>query len=342
MFFAVIVTSFVLFGYFGNIALMNLTRSSLFDVEPAFLSVVLNIGVTYANQIGVVLLCALLAVPIILWSSHLSTERLFLITLPIAFIPMLGNPIYVSMLLSPFVACLGVVWISRAAKSSRKKAVAALLVSLLAATIFVPLWSSNRWNSAEYPSGDMVQVDSRVYSDATYLGVMYPGAFAMCNNMNTLWIQLAANSETRFCAGGIFAVICGDITSADVKRNVTWSEKSFPTNLYVWFEYSDGPNYEILALGLFTSGVDFANTSGGLANATAYFASHSKMLVIMDNSMPYEYAGAYVRHHSNLAGQLENAQWRSNRPSYGDTEELSSYMVYASGRVTLFAFQLPP
>jgi hypothetical protein len=338
---AVIVTAFVLFKYFGNLALMNLRRSSLFDLEPAFLSVFLNMGVAYANQIGVVLLCALFAVPIILWRSYLSTERLFLITLPIAFIPMLGDPIYVSMLLSPFVACLGAVWISRAAKSSRKKAVATLLVSLFAATIFVPLWSTNKWNSMEYLSGDMVQVDSRVYSDATYLGVTYPGAFAMCNNMNTLWIQLAASSETRFPVGGIMGVIYGDITFADVKRNVTWSDKGFPANLYKWFEYNDGPNFEILVMGMFVYGIDFVESSGGSADSREYFASHSKVLVIMDNNLPYQYAGTYARQHSSLAVQLENAYWQSNQPNHGEIKDLSSYMIYASGRITVFALQIP-
>jgi len=337
---AVIVTAFILFEYFGDLALMNLRRSSFFDLEPAFLSVLLNMGVVYANQIGVVLLCALFAVPLILWRSYLSTERLFLITLPIAFIPMLGDPIYVSMLLSPFVACLGAVWISRAAKSSRKKAVATLLVSLLAATMFVPLWSTNRWNSAEYLSGDMVQVDSRVYSDATYLDVTYPGAFAMCSNMNTLWIQLAASSETRFPVGGMMGVIYGDITLADVKRNVTWSDRGFPANLYNWFEYNDGPNYEILVMGMFIYGIGFAKSSGGSADSGGYFASHSKVLAIMDNSLPYQYAGTYAKQHSGLAAQLENAYWGSNQTNPGGID-LPSYMIYASGRITVFALQIP-
>jgi len=338
---AVIVTAFVLFEYFGNLALMNLRRSSLFDLEPALLSVFLNMGVTYTNQIGVVLLCALFAVPIILWRSYLSTERLFLITLPIAFIPMLGSPIYVSMLLSPFIACLGATWISRLAKSSRKKAVAVLLVSLFAATIFTPLWSSDRWNSAEYLSGDMVQVDSRVYSDATYLGIMYPSAFAISNNMQALWIQLAANSETRFPAGGMMGVIYGDITFADIKQNVTWSDRGFPANLYNWFEYNNRPNYEIFVMGMFIYGIDFAKRSGGLDDPGEYFASHSKMLAIMDNSLPYQYAGTYSIQHSSLAAQLENAYCGSNQTN-PEGIDLSSYMIYASGRISVFALQIPP
>jgi hypothetical protein len=342
MFVAITVTVFALFEYFGNLALMNLRRSSLFDLEPAFLSVFLNISVTYANQIGVVLLCALFAVPIILRRSYLTTERLFLITLPMAFIPMLGNPIYVSMLLSPFVACLGAVWISRIAKSSRKKAVSVLLVSLFVVTIFTPLWSSNRWNSAEYLSGDMVQVDSRIYSDATYLGVMYPSSFAICSDMQALWIQLAVSSETRFLVGGVLAVIYGDITYTDIKRNVTWSDKGFPANLYNWFEYNGVPNFDILVMGMFVYGIDFANRTGGLADARGYFASHSRMLVIMDNSMPYQYVSQYSMQQSSLAVQLENAYWQSYQTNHVGVKDLSSYMIYASGRITVFALQLPP
>ena len=337
---AVIVTAFALFEYFGNLALMNLRRSSLFDIEPALLSVLLNMGVIYANQIGIVLLCAFFAIPIILSRSYLSTERLFLVSLPIAFIPMLGSPIYVSMVLSPFVACLGAIWISRLAKSSRKKAVAVLLVSIFVVTIFTPLWSSDRWNSAKYLSGDIVQVDSRVYSDATYLGTMYPSGFAMCNNMQALWIQFAANSETKFPVGGVLGVVYGDITFADVRQNVTWSEKGFPANLYGWFEYKDTSNSEGIFMGMFIYGMVYAKNLGGLAGSGGYYASHSKILVIMDNDLPYQYAGAYVVQHSSLAVQLENAYWHSSQTDSEVISDLSSYMIYESGRITIFALQL--
>lgn len=337
----VIATTFVLFGYFGNLALMNLRRSSLFNIEPVFLSVFLNAGVSYANQIGVVLICAPLALPVILKKSHFTTEGLFLIALPIAFIPMLGNSLYVSMLLSPFVACLGAIWISRVAESPRKKVIAVLLVTLFVATIFVPLWSSDRWNSGEYLSGDKVEVDSEVFSDATYLGVMYPDGFAICSNVNTLSMQLAAAGGLKFASSGVLAAINGDITLADIERNVTWSDQGFPSNLYVWFEYNNALNIDMYALGLVVYGIAFLKSYGGTTQPAEFFASHSKMLVIMDNSLPYEYAGAYGIQHSNLATELKNAQWQSNQPNYGETKELPSYMIYASGRITVYTLQLP-
>ena len=246
------------------------------------------------------------------------------------------------MLLSPFVACLGAIWISRFAGSSKKKAVAVLLVSLFVATIFTPLWSSYRWNSAEYLSGDMVQVDSRTYSDATYLGIMYPSSFAICNNMQAFWIQLAANSETRFPVGGLPAVIYGDITFAEVRRNVTWSDRGFPANLYNWFDYNGRQDPEILVMGLFVYGVDFVKRSGGLADSWGYLSSNSKMLAVMDNSLPHQYAGTYAIQQSSLAVQLENAYWTTNQADRGGIKDLSSYMIYASGRTTVFALQLPP
>jgi hypothetical protein len=334
-------TAFALFEYFGNLAMMNLRKSSLFNIEPAFLSVVLNIGVSYANQIGVILFCAPFALLIILRSSHISTERLFLITLLIAFIPMLGNSLYVSMLLSPFVACLGTIWISRVKESSKNRTVAVLVVALFVATIFIPLWSSNKWNSEEYLSGDRVEVDPRVYSDATYLGTMYPDGFAICSNVNTLSVQLAVTGGTRFPASSVPAAINGDITLADIRRNVTWSGRGFPASLYVWFVYNNGPTIDLYMLGLVVYGMAFLTGHGGTTQPAEYFASHSKLLAIMDNRLPYEYAGEYGIYPSVLAAQLKDAQWQSNQPKYGGMSELASYMVYESGRITVYALELP-
>ena len=327
----VITTAFTFFDYFGNLALMNLRTSSLFDVEPAFLSVFLNIGVSYANQIGVIVIFAVLAVPIIFRSAHISTERMFLVTLPIAFIPMLGNSLYVSMLLAPFMACLGTIWIARAVRSKRRVLIALFLVVLFAATVFMPVWSSAKWNSRAYLSGDTVEVDMRAYSDSTYLSAMYPERFAICN-VNTLWIQLAVGSDTRFAASGVPAAINGDITVEDMRRNATWSDEEFPANLYQWFEYDGEPNIDMYVLGLVVQGMSVISGSNRDSDGSRYFANHSKLLVAMDNTRPHQYVGVYDVRDSALSVQLADAAW-------GGTK-LPSYAIYQSGRVTVYAVQL--
>jgi hypothetical protein len=109
----------------------------------------------------------------------------------------------------------------------------------------------------------------------------------------------------------------------------------------VWFEYNDGPNIDLYVLGLVVYGMAILTGYSGTTPPAEYFASHPKLLAIMDNSLPYEYAGAYGTQHSDLAAQLKNAQWQSNQPKYGEVRELPSYVIYASGRITVYALQLP-
>jgi len=337
----VAVIAFMSFDYFGDMVLMNLQSSSLFDIEPVFLSVVLNMAVSYMIQIGVILLFAVAAIPGIFRQSRFSVKSLFPLSLAIAFIPLYGNTLYVSMILSPFVAILGTIWISKWYKSAHKKANVIVVVSvLLAVSVFVPAWSSERWNEREYLSGDTVEIDSRILSDAAYLRVYYPEDYAIYNS-NTMWIQLAATSRTHFLASGIPTAINGDVTYEDVARNVTWSSAPFPTNLYEWLVFIQEPDVDSYVRGVMNIGVGCVSNGSGYPAAREYFYSHSKLLVAIDNRLPSEFAWVYGVDRSALPSQLKQASWVSNSPHAGDVSDLQSYIVYESGRTTLYAVQFP-
>lgn len=339
---SIAIIAFPFFDYFGDMVLMNLRRSSLFDIEPAYLSVLLNMAVSYMNQIGFILLFAVAAIPGIFMRSKFSVKSLFPLTLAIAFIPLYGNTLYVSMILSPFIAVLGTIWLSKWYRSARRKTNVVVVISLLlAVSVFVPVWSSARWNQKAYPSGDNVEVDSSFLSDAAYLRVNYPEDYAIYNS-NTMWIQLAVMSRTHFLASGIPSAINGDISSEDVANNVTWSSEEFPTNLLKWFGYGqDGrePDIDYYVQYLMIYGVPHIQVTSTMGNLQVrdYFFSHSRLLVAIDNNIPEKFAGVYFVRDSNLPTELKQASWPMSNPH----SDLPSYIVYESGRITLYAVQFP-
>jgi len=337
-----VVIAFTFFDYFRDLALLNLRSRALFDVESETMLIVLNMAVSYVNQIGFILVFAVLGLPSLLRHSHFSVEKLFPITLAIAFIPMLGNTLYVSMLLSPFVAVLGTLWISRLwDRLKRKRLVFVVVVLLMASSIIVPVWSSDRWNAEQYPSKDTVEADSRVYSDATYL-MHQIGAEYGISNVNTYYIQIDVFSGTRFLASGIALAVTGDVTADDMERNVSWSSKEFPLNLYQWFEFtSPAPWADQYVRILMTNVTGIMGTYSGAIEARAYFDSHSRLLVAVDKRWPDHWVGQYNIVPTELQDQLLDAQYILETTPSPTMRTLQSYLMYESGRTMYYLFELP-
>lgn len=340
-----VLVSIIAFGFLGylmDITLMGLQKTSLFDLEPPALSIVLNMGVTYTNQIGFILVFAVLGLPALIARSRLSVQTLFPITVSIAFIPMLGNSIYVSMILAPFISILGVSWLAMRIRSAKvKKSMAIVLAFLIVTSIALPLWSSARWNEREYLSGEKVEVDSRLFSDATYLTAAYDREYAACNVKITM-VQLAANSDMRFLSSGLQLVIAGEVESEDVRNNISWSSAPFPRNLYVWFEYEGEGTVDFYVQNLMIIGLSFITTEGMIQNqAREYFSDKQRLLVTIDNNHETSYVSDYGIHNSAFARQLESATWPSNSPTYGSYSEFESYALYKSGRSTFYLVELP-
>ena len=332
---AIALVSYGFFGYSSDVAEMNLRESSLFNLNPAGFSIVLNMAISYTNQIGFIIVFAFLGILNMFRERRLPVEGLFIVSVLIAFIPMLGNTLYVSMLLAPFICLLGVLHISKMLKSARKSLLFAVVLVLMSSAVFLPLWSSYRWNGGGgYQSGQTVEVDSRIYSDATYLKYQYPGTCGI-SNANTFWIQLCVFSDTRFLASGVTLAINDDVSRSDIRGNVTFSSAPFPNNLYNWLEYANEPNPDYYVRQLFTGGFG----SLGFTQIREYFSTHPKLVVAVDNALPNEYAETYYRLNSTLQIQLENATWQSGA-SVDTNMPLDSYMIYQSGRLTLYAVRL--
>jgi MFS family permease len=321
------------FQYFEFLGFYDLQKTRLFDLNPPGLSVAVNMAMSYTNQIGFILVLAFLGVPYVFRRSGVRTESLFLLTLPIAFVPLLGSSLYVSMLLSPFVAILGTLWLARLAKSSRFKFAALPVIAImLVSSVALPIWSTERWNEKQYLSGETVEVSNQVFNDALYLRVGYQRA-SIIGNVNVMTTELAATSDSTFLGSWIFMALTGDIKYEDIKNNVTWSDARFPRNLYIWFAYPPDPNVSTNIIGLMLRGVDFVSSPQVNPQGHEYFSDHPKIVVAVDNLWPLHYIDTYSIRYSTFMDEIQHSEAVGH-------QEFSSYKSYESEGVTLYIVYL--
>jgi hypothetical protein len=319
-------------GRFGIPDFTSFERTSLLDINPTALSIILNMAASYTNQIGFILLFALIGIPSLFRGSRFSFESLFPLAVLIVFIPVLGSALYVSMLLAPFVAILGSMWIAKLLASSRRRlAVLSVIVLLIISSAVLPIWSTQRWSEKEYLGGKTVSVDDQVYNDASYLRVDFEGTDAI-SNIGTTTSELAAIGHVTFLGSGVSMVLSGDVTREDIVRNLTWSADPFPKNLYVWFEYPQQPSVDFFVLGLMITGVSFI--AGNHTSQSEYYLNHPKLVVVVDSLRPSEYVDLYSISHANLPTEILRSTTDANR-------QFSSYECYQSAGLTLYLVQLP-
>jgi hypothetical protein len=316
---------------FGIPGFSSFEKTHLLDINPTALSIILNMAASYTNQIGFILLFALMGIPSLIRSSRLSLETLFPLAVLIVFIPILGSGLYVSMLLAPFMAILGTMWIAKLLESSRRRfVVLSIIVLLIVSSAALPMWSTQRWNKNEYLSGETVSIDDQIFNDAAYLCVNFKGAAAISNAATTT-SELAAFGHGTFLGSGISMALSGDVTREDIVRNLTWSAEPFPRNLYVWFEYPQQPNVGFFVLGLMVAGVGFV--AGPQSPQAEYFLNHPKFVVAVDSLRPSEYVDAYSIYHAIFLTEIERSTTNAN-------QQFSSYECYQTAGSTLYLVQL--
>ena len=337
----VLVVAFGIFEFFGKLALMNLQKSALFDVDPPFLSVLLNMAVSYTNQIGFILVFAVLSVPLIFRGPRITTESIFMVTLFLVFIPLLGDMLYVSMLLAPFASIMGAKWfIDSFSKKKKNFLVLSVLVVLMASSILLPVWSTQRWNSREYLSGDTVEVGNDVFNDASYLGFYYEDEFAV-SNVNALTSVMSAYTDVHFMAPGIPSALSGDVNRSELQENITQSKSPFPMNLYAWYEHNEERYVEYFRWALMVGGARHATSDSISPVYREYFSTHQKMIVVIDNSWRDQYIDVYVISAAIFPLEVRSAELQASSQTSVECEPLPSYVLYQSERTSLFAVELP-
>lgn len=332
------VVAFGYLSYFRN-PVSSFVGSNLIETDWPALTLLINVAASYSNQVGLILAFAVLGAPVVLWKHRIDTKTLFMVTLLILFVPMVNSSIYVSMVIAPFVAMLGTRWISQLLRSRRRALVSIVLVALMASSAVLPVWSCDRWNSEQYVGGDTVEVENQFFTDAAYIRVSHTGVSAISNS-NDLTLKMRALSGANFLGSGVFLVLNGDIVSRDVHRNVSWSERDFPVNLYIWFEYEKEPGVDSHVLGLMTFGLRHISGSAASSQPAEYFSNHQKLIVVVDNKWPSNAVSSYSILQGLLMEQLRNAEWTLD-PSSKTSVPVESYCAYQSSGTTLYLVQLP-
>ncbi len=327
-------------SYFGMLAI-SISRTfgdqGFFAIESALLTTLLNMGVSYTHQIGFVLLLAVAGLFVVMRRPVLGARGLLPISVILVSVPVLGSSLYVSMLLAPFVAILGLVYVREALRNEhRKKIVMSILGVLVVVSLVFPIWSSERWNNLELSPGDTVEVNDQLFNDAAYLQINARRCYAI-SNVDTLTTQLQAFTDTYFLKSEIAQVASGDMTASEVRGNITPSRTSFPWNIYVWFDYKREYDVDNILMGTMNGGSAFlSGHSAPSVRANQWFSSHQKMFVVVDNNLPTQYSNAYGLTSAILLAELRNAQTYG-----GESDPLPSYIVYQTERVTVYILDMP-
>jgi hypothetical protein len=294
-------------------------------------------SVSYTHQIGFVLLPALLAMIIAFKDSMFSSRALFPVATILAFVPVFGSSLYVSMLIVPFVCALGSSFFGSVYRRVRRRRIVVFVLLLtIVGSLILPVWSLARWNSYEYSTGDTALVGNQVYNDANYLCLVAEGRYSIGNGV-VLSQQLQSLSGALFLSSGVSAIVNGDVSAADIRNNLTRSEASFPGNLYLWFQYR-GDNFvnvfvEVMAVW---GAAYVTDTYARNPLLVDFAAGHSKLFFVLDNNWPTKYVGAYGVVNSPLLSEI-----RTGVTSDSLHLEMPSYIVYQSQRSTIFIFHLP-
>jgi hypothetical protein len=326
--------------YFGMLA-VTISRTfgdqGFFSIESALMSTLLNMGVSYTHQIGFVLLLSIAGLFIVLRRPVHTARSLYPISVILVSVPVLGSSLYVSMLLSPFVAILGLVYVREALRNEqRKKLVLFVVGTLVIVSLVFPIWSSQRWNGFEPIPGATVEVNNQVFDDATYLRVNAYQRYAISNG-GPAATQLQSLTDLYFLNSDISLAASGDLTASELRENITPSRMSFPWNTYVWFEYKNQYDIGNIIREIMYSGSAFVNRSGDdIIKAKELFSSHPKVFIVVDNDFPTQYLDLYGIRNAVFLTELRNSQ-----PSYGGNALFQSFMVYQSERITTYVLNMP-
>jgi hypothetical protein len=324
------------FDFLGN-SVDAIGETGFFHFDTPVVATLVNLLVIYTHQIGFVLVLAALGVIASLKAPRFFVRGVYPMAVLLVFVPVLGSSLYVSMLLAPFVAIVGVLWLQRfqSSKKTTSGTYTGIVVVLLVLSLTFTVWSVDRWNQSVQPSGDGVQVGNEVFNDAAYLRWNGDGLYTM-SNAEPLGAQLGAYSRASFLGSGTQATINRDVTKEQIENNISSSITPFPGNLYTWFDYKDDWFINTYVFALMTGGVSVIHGNEATNKFHAYATSHPNVLIVVDNNWPSEYVSAYGTASARFLSEVRNGH------TFGSPQEnMGSYCTYESQRVTIYMVQLP-
>ena len=338
---AIVLIPLVFIDSFWQVAVRNLSGSSLFSFESTVLTVLLTAASSYIIQVGFILIFSAAYIFSVVRRPTLSYRAAFPIFVIAVFIPLFGETLHVSMILLPFFAILGALWFAeRGRRRSHRKKPPIILALLMVSSIIMPVWSIDRWNSETYLSGDTVLVDSQLFNDANYLLHDEDPSFALCNVV-PVRTRLEAISRLGFLGSGVNLALNGDITASELEESIRQSSSRFPRNLYIWFEYRNEPATDSYIWHFMIIGMSVFEASSQYENTADYFFKHSRLVVVIDHRWSSQYVDPYAVTAAKLPGELLSNEIAEIDPSSEANMEFSSYKYYDSQLLSFYMVGLP-
>ncbi len=329
--------------YFKSITLSSLASTGLFDFEPAFLSVIVNALAIYTSQIGFIFPIAFLSIPYLMLRRLATNLNLYPLAVIVVFIPLVGHQIYVSLVIIPYVVILGLTALRTMRISVKRKSLMAALMAVLAvSSLVLPYILVDRWNDSAYSSGDTVTADHEAFNVANYCEYYYYGEKSISNGgaFNGL---VGSVSGIVFLGSGIRAILTGDVTAEEVREGLRPSEAEYPLSLYSWFEYDGDELSGYFQMGLASGGISYLDrgVSGGSVEFEEYLASHSRLVVYVDNNWQDSLLTSYGSSYAVFPSELSSSTTTWEYSVEDGSARFSSYLVFESARSSIYLAQLP-
>lgn len=329
--------------YFKSITLSSLASTGLFSFEPEFLSVIVNALAIYTSQIGFIFPLAFLSIPCLMMRRSATSLNLYPLAVIVVFIPLVGLQIYVSLVIIPYVVVLGLTALRTMRVRARRKSMMAVLLAMLAvSSLLLPYILVDRWNDAVYTSGDTVTADDEAFNVANYCEYGYYGEKSISNGGAFNGI-VGSVSGIVFIGSGIRAILTDDVTAEDVRDGLTPSEAEYPLSLYSWFEYNGDELPGYFQTGLVSGGIGYLcrGMSGGSVEFAEYLASHSRLVVYIDNDWQDSLLTSYGSSYSVFPSELSSSETTCEYDIIEGSAYFASYLVFESGRSSVYLAQLP-
>lgn len=336
----------VVFGtstYLRLLATSNLGSTELFDFEPRFLSVTINAAISYSSQIGFIVPLAFLGIPYLLLRSPASPVNMYPLAVIIVFIPLIGYSLYLSLVIAPFFVALGIDWLRSLRSLDKAKSIAmAIILLLVVSSLASPFLMINRWNAKSYVSGDGVIVEMDVFNIANYCGEQYGSELSM-SNVAGLEGLIWSVSGVTFSGAGISSLLTGEVTPEEVRTGIDLSDARFPQNLYSWYEYDGDPLLTYFEMELMRRGIEYlcSGVSSSDSVFREYLMNHSRLVLYVDSNWPESYVTVYSDSYAKFLSELQNSESAYEYTAEPESVEFSGYLVYETGRSSVFIVQLP-
>ncbi len=327
--YSVALISGILLTYLG---LLGISQTGLDAVGGVFgdttggLNTTLAVLVSYVEQMSIGLVFGAFGVWYLLTKRLLTPKTVFVPLVIPTFIPIIGKTLYLSPLLTPFIAIVvaqGYLWIwdrKRFRSAARFFVVGLVMVSLLLPPVFV-----THWNQESYVTNDTVEVRDDVVPAANYLRANFPKEPFVWNN-EVLAAEIAAISGSVNVRGGVPSVIGDLVNISDVKDHT--EQNHWPQSMYQWQIWSgentigDDMIYLMNYDGVKTRVDEFVSAMGG---RTSY-------LFMVDMHAEENFTNTYSLNPSLFAKSALS----------GGYSNFDSFVVYCDERVAWYQVALKP